>query len=222
VHSCTAVCCCSALSVEVSLSATKRSGWCGAGQRYAASVPIQKALSEEGECLLAYEMNGQPIPREHGFPVRAIIPGHVAARCVKWVEKVAVSDSESDSHWQQHDYKGFCPGEAAQIRSKSAALRHYDGSAARHCPSSRLSRCMQLCAEYLFSNAGAQAVLYMAAKTHAGAAPQRLSCNQHLCSTHAEQAALTCAFDTRVYTHLQMKTGTIWTGPRRPPFRRCQ
>jgi sulfite oxidase len=65
--------------------------------------------------LLAYEMNGQPIPREHGFPVRAVIPGHVAARCVKWVEKVAVSDSESASHWQQHDYKGFCPGEAAHI-----------------------------------------------------------------------------------------------------------
>lgn len=81
-----------------------------AGERYGASVPIQKALAESGDVLLAYEMNGQPIPRDHGFPLRAVIPGHVAARSVKWVEKVIVSDAESDSHWQQHDYKGFCPG----------------------------------------------------------------------------------------------------------------
>jgi sulfite oxidase len=56
-------------------------------------------------------MNGNPLPRDHGFPVRAIIPGTVAARSVKWLEKVIVSDEESGSHWQQHDYKGFCPGE---------------------------------------------------------------------------------------------------------------
>lgn len=93
-----------------------------AGQRYAASVPIQKALSENGDCLLAYEMNGDPIPREHGFPVRAIIPGHVAARSVKWVEKVVVSQTESDSHWQQHDYKGFCPGVCHAIRALPRAV----------------------------------------------------------------------------------------------------
>ena len=55
-------------------------------------------------------MNGKPIPRDHGFPVRAVIPGHVAARSVKWLDKIIVSDEESDSHWQQRDYKGFCPG----------------------------------------------------------------------------------------------------------------
>jgi sulfite oxidase len=84
-----------------------------AGERYGASVPIQKALTDEGDVLLAYEMNGQPIPRDHGHPLRAIIPGHVAARSVKWLEKVIVSDEESESHWQQRDYKGFCPGTPA-------------------------------------------------------------------------------------------------------------
>eukprot|EP00892_Ulva_mutabilis_P010675 jgi/Ulvmu1/7980/UM004_0213.1 len=81
------------------------------GERYGASVPLEKALSDAGECVLAYEMNGEPIPRDHGYPVRAVVPGHVAARSVKWVEKVIVSSDESDSHWQQHDYKGFCPDE---------------------------------------------------------------------------------------------------------------
>jgi sulfite oxidase len=103
-----------------------------AGQRYAASVPIQKALDEAGDCLLAYEMNGQPIPREHGFPVRAVIPGTVAARSVKWVEKIVVSEDESDSHWQQHDYKGFCPGAVFDILLRACSpcrcqLRLLDG-----------------------------------------------------------------------------------------------
>lgn len=81
-----------------------------AGGRYGASVPVQKALADEGDVLLAYEMNGEPLPRDYGYPLRAVIPGHVAARSVKWLEKVIVSDKESDSHWQQRDYKGFCPG----------------------------------------------------------------------------------------------------------------
>lgn len=35
--------------------------------------------------LLAYEMNGAPIPRDHGGPLRAIVPGVVGARNVKWL-----------------------------------------------------------------------------------------------------------------------------------------
>lgn len=51
-----------------------------------------------------------PLTRDHGYPVRAMVPGHVAARSVKWLDKIVVSTDESDSHWQRHDYKGFCPG----------------------------------------------------------------------------------------------------------------
>lgn len=79
-------------------------------------MPIQKVLAEEGDVLLAYEMNGADIPADHGYPLRAVIPGHVAARSVKWLEKVIVSDEESDSHWQQRDYKGFCPGAPSSTR----------------------------------------------------------------------------------------------------------
>jgi len=105
----------------------------GAGERYGASVPVEKALGEAGECVLAYEMNGEPIPRDHGYPVRAVVPGHVAARSVKWVEKVIVSSDESDSHWQQHDYKGFCPGAQQRVLpppSRSRRCRAGDVNAA--------------------------------------------------------------------------------------------
>ncbi|XP_050506196.1 sulfite oxidase-like [Diabrotica virgifera virgifera] len=79
------------------------------GKTYGASIPIWKALDQRGDVLLAYEMNGVPIPRDHGFPVRVIVPGIVGARNVKWLEKIIVSENESDSHWQQNDYKGFSP-----------------------------------------------------------------------------------------------------------------
>ncbi|KAJ0023680.1 hypothetical protein NQD34_003579 [Periophthalmus magnuspinnatus] len=80
-----------------------------AGTTYGASIPLRKAISEDGDCLLAYEMNGEELPLDHGFPIRVIVPGTVGARNVKWLGKIIVSDVESSSHWQQNDYKGFSP-----------------------------------------------------------------------------------------------------------------
>lgn len=79
------------------------------GTSYGASIPLSKAVGEDGDVLLAYEMNGQPLPADHGFPLRAVVPGTVGARNVKWLSRVVVSDQESSSHWQQNDYKGFSP-----------------------------------------------------------------------------------------------------------------
>ncbi|XP_028262913.1 sulfite oxidase, mitochondrial [Parambassis ranga] len=80
------------------------------GTTYGASIPLNKAVSEEGDVLLAYEMNGEDLPPDHGFPVRVVVPGIVGARNVKWLGKIIVSAEESSSHWQQNDYKGFSPG----------------------------------------------------------------------------------------------------------------
>ncbi|KAI5741315.1 hypothetical protein M8J76_012407 [Diaphorina citri] len=76
---------------------------------YAASIPATKALDPRGDVILAYEMNGEPLSRDHGAPLRAVVPGVVGARNVKWLGKVILSDHESTSHWQQNDYKGFSP-----------------------------------------------------------------------------------------------------------------
>jgi len=52
---------------------------------------------------------GEPVPADHGFPLRLIIPGVVGARNVKWLKKIVLSDEESHSHWQRKDYKCFNP-----------------------------------------------------------------------------------------------------------------
>ncbi|XP_058461125.1 sulfite oxidase, mitochondrial [Malaya genurostris] len=76
---------------------------------YAASIPLSKAIDPRGDVLLAYEMNDQPLNRDHGYPVRVIVPGVVGARNVKWLGRIVVSKVESDSHWQRNDYKSFSP-----------------------------------------------------------------------------------------------------------------
>ncbi|KAE8742914.1 hypothetical protein FOCC_FOCC011466 [Frankliniella occidentalis] len=76
---------------------------------YGASIPFNKAIDPKGDVVLAYEMNGEVLSKDHGFPIRAVVPGTVGARNVKWLGRIIVSDVESDSHWQQNDYKGFNP-----------------------------------------------------------------------------------------------------------------
>ncbi|XP_048379537.1 sulfite oxidase, mitochondrial [Stegostoma tigrinum] len=79
------------------------------GTPYGASISVHKALAKDGDVLLAYEMNGEDLSRDHGFPLRVIVPGVVGARNVKWLSKIVVSKEESQSHWQVNDYKGFSP-----------------------------------------------------------------------------------------------------------------
>lgn len=73
------------------------------------SVPWDTAMDRNSEALVAFEMNGEPIPRDHGYPLRAIIPGTVGVRNCKWLQRVRVQSCESQSVWQQQDYKNFPP-----------------------------------------------------------------------------------------------------------------
>ncbi|BFZ13812.1 hypothetical protein BsWGS_16851 [Bradybaena similaris] len=77
------------------------------GTPYGASIPLELAKMFKNDIIIAYEMNGAEIPRDHGYPVRAIVPGVVGARQVKWLKKIYFSAEESTSHWQRNDYKGF-------------------------------------------------------------------------------------------------------------------
>lgn len=83
--------------------------FCAPSDTYEQSIPIQTALNPTSEVLLAWNMNGEPMPRDHGGPLRAIVPGSVATRSVKWIGKVRISGKESQSNWHSRDYKCFGP-----------------------------------------------------------------------------------------------------------------
>jgi sulfane dehydrogenase subunit SoxC len=55
--------------------------------------PMSLAKAFEDDTLLAYAFNGEPVPPDHGFPVRAIVPGWVGINNIKWVGRIEVRDS---------------------------------------------------------------------------------------------------------------------------------
>jgi sulfite oxidase len=74
---------------------------------YGSSIPLDKAL--QPEVLLAYAMNGAPLPPTHGFPLRVVTPGYIGARSVKWLASITLQSEPSDNYFQSHAYKLFPP-----------------------------------------------------------------------------------------------------------------
>lgn len=72
---------------------------------YGTSTPLSVIMAPENDCILATAMNGVPLPADHGFPVRALLPGIAGARNVKWLTKISVTKDESPKPWQSTFYK---------------------------------------------------------------------------------------------------------------------
>ncbi|MFP4189184.1 MAG: molybdopterin-dependent oxidoreductase [Halobacteriales archaeon] len=92
------------------------------------SIPMEKVMED---CLLAYEMNGEPMSIEHGFPLRILVPGWYGCNNVKWLDEIEVMDTmvfgpdwedrpeaytdpdmdydgdgqRTHTHWQQYAYR---------------------------------------------------------------------------------------------------------------------
>ena len=71
--------------------------------------PFQKALDADhvmdGTVMLAYEMNGEPLPMLNGFPIRLIVPGYYATYWVKHLHEIAVLDEDLVSFWMNPAYR---------------------------------------------------------------------------------------------------------------------
>ncbi|MEU6215592.1 sulfite oxidase [Streptomyces sp. NPDC047023] len=74
-------------------------------------LPVAKALDD---VLLAYEMNGRPLPPDHGGPVRLVVPDWVGISSIKWVGDIEVSDEPLYSPWNTDMYRLFGPEHPAQ------------------------------------------------------------------------------------------------------------
>jgi len=78
-------------------------------QVYGSSIARHKALAPE--TILAWGMNGEPLPVVHGAPVRVVVPGYIGARSVKWVERITAQVEPSDNYFQATAYR-LLPAEA--------------------------------------------------------------------------------------------------------------
>ena len=72
------------------------------------SIPIEKAMSSS---LLAYEMNGEPLPLKHGYPLRALALGWTGANCVKWLHKIIVLGRPFEGFYMDKVYRKFQQGQ---------------------------------------------------------------------------------------------------------------
>ena len=78
---------------------------------YVTSLPLLDLL--EARALLAYQMNGEPLPERHGFPLRAIAPGRYGEQSAKWVTRVDITDHEVKGFYQSQGWS------AAQLETIS-------------------------------------------------------------------------------------------------------
>ncbi|HUG89433.1 MAG TPA: molybdopterin-dependent oxidoreductase [Planctomycetaceae bacterium] len=85
---------------------------------FGGSLPLARALADTGAApgaLLAWEMNEQPLAADHGFPLRAVVPGYIGARSVKWLGRIVVSDRPSPNHYVAEAYKLVTEGTPEEL-----------------------------------------------------------------------------------------------------------
>jgi sulfane dehydrogenase subunit SoxC len=87
-------------ALEVVFTGLDRGFQGGVEHDYARSLPVSEAL--RGDVLLAYAINRQPLPPQHGYPLRLIVPGWYGMTHVKWLAEISVV-AEPFRGWQQED-----------------------------------------------------------------------------------------------------------------------
>jgi DMSO/TMAO reductase YedYZ molybdopterin-dependent catalytic subunit len=81
---------------------------------YAWSLPRAKAI--QPEVLIAYQMNGRDLSPDHGFPVRAIVPGHYGMASVKWLTGIRAVREPFHGYWQTTDYAYWASMDGKPVR----------------------------------------------------------------------------------------------------------
>ena len=94
-----------------------------AADGYSNSLPLERVLHPDS--MLVYEMDERPLPREHGYPLRVLIPGHYGQKMPKWLERIELIDNEYQGYWERRGWSDMAtikpnsridiPGRASQI-----------------------------------------------------------------------------------------------------------
>jgi sulfane dehydrogenase subunit SoxC len=98
-------------AVEILFSALDRGVEGGVPQAYERALPV----AEAHDALLAYEMNGGPLPPQHGFPLRLVVPGWYGMQNVKWLTKITVLEEPFGGYQNTVGYRLYsADGEAGE------------------------------------------------------------------------------------------------------------
>jgi sulfane dehydrogenase subunit SoxC len=109
-------------AVDVSFTGADHGLEGGVEQDYERGLPLAEAT--QPDLLLAYEMNGSPLPPQHGFPLRLVVPGWYGMTSVKWLRRITVLDRPFDGYqnergyrWKTEDEEPGTPVERIRVRS---------------------------------------------------------------------------------------------------------
>lgn len=89
-------------AVEVVFTGLDRGVEDGAEQPYRRSLTIDQAMRDD--VLLAYELDERPLPPQHGFPVRLLVPGWYGMASVKWLTRIEAVEEPFTGHYQTSSY----------------------------------------------------------------------------------------------------------------------
>jgi hypothetical protein len=87
---------------------------------YDDSIPFERAMQDD--VMLAFLMNGEKLPREHGFPLRLLVPGLYGIKNVKWIVEIEVYPGDYKGYWQR---KGWTDDGTIKIFSRIDSPGHY-------------------------------------------------------------------------------------------------
>ena len=90
-------------AVEVLFTGLDRGVEGGEEQAYERSLPVDEVMA--GNAFLAYEVNGVPLPPQHGFPLRLVVPGWYGMTSVKWLSGITLVDEPFDGYQMRHSYR---------------------------------------------------------------------------------------------------------------------
>src|SRR5271156_6548227 len=88
---------------------------------YARSIPRARAM--EPDVLIAYQMNGQDLTRDHGYPLRAIVPGYYGMSSVKWLTDIVAATQPFHGYWQTSDYGYWDDSDGIPVRRPLAEIK---------------------------------------------------------------------------------------------------
>lgn len=105
---------------EAGLSDTSRDVVFRGADGYHDSIPIERAM--RGDVLLAHSMNGVALPRDHGYPLRAVVPGLYGIKNVKWLTDIEVVEYDHKGYWQE---RGWTDDGLIKVTSRIDEPGHY-------------------------------------------------------------------------------------------------